>query len=307
MYKNKQYKKNSKFNVIFTFSIVFICLILVIMFTVYKLNNKANICSINRKTSMKLDIEELNKDLARETEVKLEYLKNRIFNLSNNYDLFDKFTEYLKINDEKLNDNYDYSKEVPENDKVNDSYFDDAVFIGNSQVEGIKLYKAMGNMTVYAGKGIMANTIFTKEIIRDNNKKITILDALEQKPFGKVYIMLGANELGWAFSEVFVDKYSEVIDEIKKLQPNADIYINTIIPVSKSRSKRDSIYNNVNIEKFNNLIKKIAEDKKVYFINTKNVFGTDDGCLPEEAGTDGIHFYGTYYENWFNYLKKHTI
>lgn len=310
MFKNRRYRKHKKLNIIFTFFIIFICLILTIMFVVYSFNNKANIHSLSKKTYLSLDIKDLNKEVEREIKIKLDYLENRIFKMSKRSGMLDNLDNIVKnidISYEQVNSKYDYSKEVPESEEVDDSFFDDAVFIGNSQVDGIRIYKAMGNMTVYAGKGIMANTIFTKKVIREKNDKITIIDALKQKTFGKIYIMLGANELGWAYSEVFVEKYSEVIDKIKQLQPNADIYINTIIPVSKNRSRKDNIYNNINIDKFNKLIKKIAEEKEVYFINTKKVFGTDDGCLPEEAGTDGIHFYGTYYKDWFNYLKKHTI
>ncbi len=203
---------------------------------------------------------------------------------------------------------YDYSKKVPLSYPVNNSYFEDAVFIGNSQVEGISLYGPIKETTVYAQMGIMVNTIFSKEVIRLNsNTRVTIMEALVQREFGKIYIMLGANELGWRSDEEFIEAYEKVIDELKAIQPNAIIYICSIMPVSKEKSDRDPIYNNTNIDRFNSMILELAQKKEVYYVDSKSAVGDAEGNLPEEAGTDGVHLNSDYYTKWFDYLKTHTV
>ncbi len=203
---------------------------------------------------------------------------------------------------------YVYGEKVPESKAVSNDYFDDAVFIGNSQMEGVAIYSSMKNVTVLAGKGIMVDTIFTKEVIKTKDgNRITIMSALEQKEYGKIYIMLGANELGWASDTEFIKQYGKVIDKLKELQPKAKIYVNSIIPVSKKKSETDNIYNNINIERFNKLILEMTKEKEVYYLDSKEALGDDEGNLPADSTTDGVHFNAPYYEKWFNYLKTHTV
>lgn len=203
---------------------------------------------------------------------------------------------------------YVYGERVPEIEAVSDEYFDDAVFIGNSQIEGISIYSSMKNATVLAGKGIMVDTIFTKEVIKTKNgDRITIMDALELDKYGKIYIMLGANELGWAYDSEFIKQYAKVIDKMKELQPEAKIYVNAIIPVSKEKSEKDKIYNNKNITRFNELILNMTKEKEVYYLDSKEALADEEGNLPSESTTDGVHFSSSYYEKWFNYLKTHTV
>ena len=202
---------------------------------------------------------------------------------------------------------YDYGKRVPLSEPVGDEYFDDAVFIGNSQTEGILIYGQMKNATVYAGKGIMVDTIYTKDVVKNTDgTRMTIMKGLEINKFGKVYIMLGANELGWP-DESFIKHYAKVIDDIKALQPEAKIYINLIMPMAKSKSDNDKIYNNTNINRFNDMIKAMAKEKQVYFIDSREAVADENGYLPEDAGTDGVHLGTEYYKKWFEYLKKHTV
>lgn len=37
--------------------------------------------------------------------------------------------------------------------------------------------------------------------------------------FGKVYIMLGMNELGWVYESVFKEDYGKIIDKIREIKP----------------------------------------------------------------------------------------
>ena len=50
-----------------------------------------------------------------------------------------------------------------------------------------------------------------------SDKKITIMQALEKHKFGKVYVMLGVNELGWVYEKVFIQRYGELVDEMEQL------------------------------------------------------------------------------------------
>ena len=127
---------------------------------------------------------------------------------------------------------------------------------------------------------------------------------MQKRELDTVYIMLGINELGWSYSEVFVSKYKELIQKIKEVQPNCEIVLQSIIPITKSRSDSDKIFNNKNINKYNQLIQKIAIDENVTFLNIGSALADKNGNLPEEASTDGIHVEANYCEKWLEYLKN---
>ena len=186
-----------------------------------------------------------------------------------------------------------------------DSYFDDAVFIGNSRTEGLRNYDGLGNATYYAAKGLMVNTALTKPVINLNGKKVTVIDALKQKKFNKVYIMFGLNELGWSSFQTFINDYGKLIDEVKKYEPQSKIYIQSILPVSKEKSQSNNIYTNSKINHYNEELIKLAQKKGVTYLEVNKAISDSQGNLPKEASNDGVHLNSTYCEKWCEYLKAH--
>lgn len=194
---------------------------------------------------------------------------------------------------------------VPESERVMGEYFDDAVFVGDSITEGIMLYGVMSNTTVYAGTGINLLTVYSAQTVKqEDESRIPIMDALDTKQFAKVYVMLGGNE---AREDVgtFISHYSEVIDDLKMKQPQALIYIQSILPVTKNNN-----YNldNTHIDAFNEALLTLCKEKEVYFVNVAECMKDENGMLPDEASpADGMHFGPDYYTKWFEYLKTHTV
>lgn len=202
---------------------------------------------------------------------------------------------------------YDYSKPVPKSDMVDDKYFDGAVFIGDSRTEGLLLNTGLTNAMEYTHKGLMVDTIFTKPVINMNGDKVSVMDALRQTHFAKAYVMLGINETGWPYNDLFIEQYGKVIDEIKSINPDAAVYVQEILPVTQTVSANHSYVKNGKIEEFNGLICKMAEEKKVYYIDVGSAVVDAGGCLPEDAAVDGIHLNKSYCEKWMEYLKTHTV
>lgn len=106
---------------------------------------------------------------------------------------------------------------------------------------------------------------------------------------------------------MFIKKYGEIIDEIKNINPEAIIYVQSIFPVSQKVSSSHSYVRNTRINEFNLLIQQMIEEKQVYYINSAESVATSDGVLPEEAASDGIHLKKDYCDKWLEYLKTHTI
>ena len=192
----------------------------------------------------------------------------------------------------------------PASERVMGTYFDDAAFVGDSITEGIGLYGLMSNTTVLAGTSVNLDTVYTREVVKTEEGRITIMDALGQKPYAKLYIMLGGNEAR-EDTATFIARYGKLLDDIKALQPDALIYVQSILPVTPG-----NIYNldNDHIDAFNAALLELSREKGVYFVNVAEALKNEKGELPEEASpTDGMHFGPEYYTKWFEYLKTHTV
>lgn len=202
---------------------------------------------------------------------------------------------------------YNYAKPVPQSQGVDNAYFDDAVFIGDSRTEGLILYTGLSNATVYANQGLMVDTVFTSPVIQMDGQRLSVVEALKRTEFKKVYIALGINETGWAYESIFIDKYQKFIQEIQSINPQAVIYIQEIMPVTAQTSQTHSYVKNDKIQRYNELLAKLAEEMGVYYIDTGAAVADDSGCLPEDAAIDGIHLKKPYCDKWLDYLKTHTV
>ena len=202
---------------------------------------------------------------------------------------------------------YNYGQQVPESEAVDSNYFSDTIFIGNSRTEGLMLFSGIDNTKSLTHKGLNVDTIFTNPVINKNGEKISVMEALKTENYKKIYIMLGLNETGWAYSNMFIEKYTEAIKGIKAINPDAKIYVQSILPVSKETSDTHAYVKKSKIDEYNTLIKKMCVDNQVYYVNVAEVMADDTGYLPKAASTDGIHLNKEYCVKWLEYLKTHSV
>lgn len=185
------------------------------------------------------------------------------------------------------------------------SWFDDALFIGDSRTEALRNYGGLGDATYYAVKGLMVNTVYTRREISVHGTKKTVMQAAASRKYGKIYIMLGVNELGWSSMQTFVSDYKTMVRDLKKDQPEARIYLQSILPVTAKKSADSKIYNNDKIASYNSAIRKIAKGENVTFLNIAEAVSSG-GVLPDDASGDGVHLNSAYCAKWCDYLKTHT-
>ena len=184
--------------------------------------------------------------------------------------------------------------------------YSDAAFIGDSRTEALKTYGLLNGATYYTYKGLKVDTVFTEPYIDEGGTKMTVMDAIARHQYERVYIMLGVNELGWVSTDIFIDDYGKIIDELKKTQPDATIYVQSILPVSAKKSEQDSIYNNPRINEFNALIEQMAKDKGATYLRVNEAVMDESGSLPADASTDGVHPNIDYCRKWTAYLDANS-
>lgn len=199
---------------------------------------------------------------------------------------------------------------VPENGRVDDSYFSDAVFVGDSRAEGLRMYSGISpSPKFFSGVGLTVTKVFSDQIVQLNGQWLTVADALRQADYNKVYIMLGMNELGWVYESVYAQDYGRIIDVIRETHPDATIYVQSIIPVSKWKDTTDPdrIYTNANVVRLQKVLCEMCEEKNVHYVNVAEVMQDENGYLFSEATEDGMHLTQEYCKIWAEYLRTHTV
>lgn len=210
---------------------------------------------------------------------------------------------------EKLN-NGSCADPVPESAAVGDDYFSDAIFLGNSRTQGLFLYNsaALACSTSYAYQGLNVKGFFSTPYVNTaDGRALTVPQAIsENKTFTKAYLMFGINELGWPSLDTFIQYYSAIIDVVLNANPDATVYIQSVIPVTAARSSYDAVFNNVNIAAFNIRLRELAKVRGVYYVDVAGGITDENGALPENGSFDGIHLNPGWCVEWYNYLKTHT-
>ena len=202
---------------------------------------------------------------------------------------------------------YDYTVPVPASDPAEASWFSDAAFLGDSLTDGLLLYSGIRGADNLAYKGLTVQSIRTDKVIKTDSGKVTPLEALGTKTYGKVYLLLGVNELGWYNDQRFYKAYGELLDLVRDAQPDAQIYLQTLLPVTAEKSASHAYLTNDKVETYNALIAELAAEKEVYLVDLHAAFAGDDGALCPEESTDGVHLTKSAYQRWLEVLRTHTV
>lgn len=200
-------------------------------------------------------------------------------------------------------------EKLPEFETVTESYFDDALFIGDSRTVGIKKYTDLGNASFYSETGMSIYNIFDKKLLEPtiSDEKKSLEDVLTENTYGKIYLMVGINELGRGTADTYFAEYSKVIERIRQLQPEAIIFIEGNMNVTKEKSDNDPIFNNVNIGIRNAKIAALANQKDIFYIDINEAVTDDEGYLMDEYTFDDVHLKAKYYSIWKEFLLAHGI
>lgn len=198
---------------------------------------------------------------------------------------------------------------IPLCEPVDDIWFEDAVFIGDSRTDGMKLYGGIKNATYFSYKGLSVFSIDEKECITLDGEKVTVLDAVSRGTYGKVFVMLGINEIGYKDLDAFKQAYSDLVLTLKELQPEADIYLQLQPPANETVAKQKGTYTHVTNERiqlFNSLIAEVAEEQQTALLDIWDALADENGVLPADITADGVHMVREGYQIWADYLRTHT-
>lgn len=164
----------------------------------------------------------------------------------------------------------------------------DKVFIGDSITEH-------GEFQEYFPGEVVLN----RGISSDTSKGVLsrIEEVSERRP-DEIYLMVGTNDVG-VEDKIFKSNIDKIIDSFDKA---TIINIQSILPVN------EDIYvggaSNERNLRVNTILKEIAEDHKVNYIDLYPHFADENGQLKKEYTIDGIHLTGEGYKKWVQVISQ---
>lgn len=190
---------------------------------------------------------------------------------------------------------------------VDDSYFSDAVFIGDSRMEGFRNASGITQGRFFTSVGMSLSSMTNDNIIQTADGNITVAAALSGGSYSKIYIMLGTNDLGEYDWDSFRDGFISVTNRFQEIQPGALIYICSVIYVEESKVASGEYVNNANVDKINSILLQICEEKGYHYLDLNEFLSNGYGALIDGASSDGVHIYPDYCKQMLDYLKSHYV
>lgn len=191
---------------------------------------------------------------------------------------------------------------------VEDDYFADVLFLGDSRTHGLQLYGGLTTGTYFHAVGATVESVFSKATQEiEGGKKLPIVDALEGQTCSKVYVMLGVNELGWPMAEKFGEQFGLLVDRVREELPEAEVVIQSILPVSAKQDAKKTYVNNKRIVIYNEMLVALAQEKQCPYLNVAEAVSDENGFLKSNFTTDGVHLNIAGSKEWVAYLKSHPV
>ncbi|MDO4816546.1 MAG: GDSL-type esterase/lipase family protein [Bacillota bacterium] len=186
-----------------------------------------------------------------------------------------------------------------------EGYFNDALIIGDSRTEGMRMCADIPGATYFCSVGMGVTGAFYEAVSIDGLGTYTLDSLLAAKQFGKVYIMLGINDIGGDI-DTLASRFGNLVDKIRTAQPDAIIVIEANLRVTAGYNS--TMVTNERIDRFNELISHYADNETIFYLDVNPLFddGTGKGLNPS-ISPDGLHVPGAQYVEWANWIMNHAV
>lgn len=188
-----------------------------------------------------------------------------------------------------------------------DSYFDNALFVGDSIMEGIRQYVAknrsveptLGNarfLTSTMGVSV-TNLLYEAQYgpyYRYGGTEQYLLDILPQMGCDRLFLMLGLNDLGRGYLSIeeILSDYTSLIQVLQQTVPGMEVIVITCSPKVASSWLPDYIpnrnYNNALISDFVSALMDMCSRLQIPCIDIHTPLRNEKGALPDEYCRDGF-------------------
>lgn len=188
-----------------------------------------------------------------------------------------------------------------------DTYYADALFIGDSRTVGLSQYVPGldAEASFYCKTSMSVFNALDLRCAPVDGESLTIEEALERQHFGKIYLMLGINEIGYDMTQ-YLEAYEHILNRIRYLQPDATIYVQGIMHVSEKKQREQPVFSNAAVNERNERLKLLCDGEKTIYIDINYLLDDETGSLSAEHTFDGVHLTAGSYDLWYQMIKAQT-
>ena len=177
-------------------------------------------------------------------------------------------------------------KEIVGEERINYiKLYDGTKIVGDSNVRHFDYYQVLEKEYYYplAGKNIEYQTKHAKEYVDNNTKRIIFWN--------------GYNIANYKDAKEYVGKYQALVDKVKEINPEVDVYICSLMPATEKAIEDDFngdiVHNIYRGKEYDEALKEHFKDK---YVNIKFM------GKQKYYGNDGIHFMPQFYYMLVPYL-----
>lgn len=170
----------------------------------------------------------------------------------------------------------------------------DIVFYGDSLIY-------YGDFALAFPDKVVCNLGLRGDTICGMINRIEQVQVLEPK---QIFVMAGINDVNCVNVNKFGILYSRLIDVIVQVVPQCSVIVQNMLPVNALEYCVSC--NNTQIDICNKMIRKIAEERSLFFLDINSLY-KEDGQLPSFMSYDGIHLRYEAYFRWYELLRELSI
>ena len=166
-------------------------------------------------------------------------------------------------------------------------------FLGDSITDGCE-WRELTGISRVTNRGIGGDTAWGV---------LARLDEVTEGKPEKIFLMIGTNDLARGKTpEEVRDKIAEILDTIEHESPSTKVYLQSVFPTNEDLGTKAS---NDNINPLNDLLVKLAAEKRVTWVDIRPVLRDEHGKLKRELTMDGLHMNGQAYYLWYSVIRKY--
>ncbi len=203
-------------------------------------------------------------------------------------------------------DYYDYTEPVPASAAISDDYFKDVLIAGDSRVGSLYLFTDLRDKGAEIWYTTSISLWRLYDLAPDEGSDKPMFDLIMDTERNNIYILIGINEIRNNNFDAWGEEFTAVIDELQTKHADDSIYlILNYQPRGLSNIDDASLKEHVNEQ--NARLKKIAEEKRIYYIDISDEMTDKTGLVKDELVWDGLHFNIDGAKKFADYLARHVV
>ncbi len=171
----------------------------------------------------------------------------------------------------------------------------DVVFFGNSITYESDFQKIFPNMKII-------NLGCNRDDLDDLIRRSYMINSVRPR---KVFVLGGINRLIDVSNDEFKDKYETLVDTIIKQNPEAEVYLQSLLPVNTEMELGSRYAGYIaRIKEVNEIIYRISKERKLVFVDLYAVYQVNNS-LPQKYTRDGLHLNPDAYHKWAELISPY--